>query len=290
MLRFLLEDFSKAASYFRWATTYSIIVGDLDLLFKQKLNLNMTQACVITVIASHQDGIPMTVLARESHLKSNTCTAAVKHLNEKDYVTRCSTDSDKRKVIVSLTQTGGEAFQQVMGVIKIYLDHIHEILTEEELKRLQHPVVSYSEYLKLSGFEDPFATEASCLITARFIIIAMSQRCKELGLTFNEARVLCYLEFATKGKHLSDISRELSIRQNILTLCINKLESKKLVKRSTDKDDHRAINIRMLKKGHSLAARVVENIEAYIKFNDLKMDEEPPEGIRKFLIKRINEA
>ena len=46
----------------------------------------------------------------------------------------------------------------------------------------------------------------------------------------------------------------------------------------------------MLKKGHSLAARVVENIEAYIKFNDLKMDEEPPEGIRKFLIKRINEA
>lgn len=232
----------------------------------------------------------MTDLAHESHLKSNTCTAAVKHLNEKDYVTRCSTDSDKRKVIVSLTKTGCQTFQQIVGVIKIYLDRIHEILTEEELKRLQHPVVSYSEYLKLSGFEEPFATEASCLITARFIIIAMSRCCKELGLTFNEARVLCYLEYATKGKHLSDISKELSIRQNILTLCIDKLEGKKLVKRNVDKDDHRATNIRMLKEGHRLASRVAENIERYVKTNDLKMDEEPPEGIKQFLIKRINEA
>lgn len=289
-MRFLLEDFSKAKSYFHWATAFSIIVGDLDLLFKQKLNLNMTQACVVTVIAFHQGGIPMTDLAHESHLKSNTCTAAVKHLDDKSYIRRSSTDSDKRKVIIFLTPAGDKAFQKIMGVVKIYLDHIHGILTKDELKRLQYPVVSYSEYMKLSGFEEPFATEASCLITARFIIIAMSRCCKELGLTFNEARLLCYLEYATKGKHLSDISKELSIRQNILTLCTDKLEGKKLVKRNVDKDDHRATNIRMLKEGHRLASQVAENIERYVKTNDLKMDEEPPEGIKQFLIKRINES
>lgn len=232
----------------------------------------------------------MTDLAHESHLKSNTCTAAVKHLDDKSYIRRSSTDSDKRRVIIFLTPAGDKAFQKIMGVVKIYLDHIHGILTKDELKRLQYPVVSYSEYMKLSGFEEPFATEASCLITARFIIIAMSRCCKELGLTFNEARVLCYLEYATRGKHLSDISKELSIRQNILTLCIDKLEGKKLVKRNVDKDDHRATNIRMLKEGHRLASQVAENIERYVKTNDLKMDEEPPEGIKQFLIKRINEA
>lgn len=285
-----MEEYTKAKSYFHWATAYSIIVGDLDLLFRQKLNLNMTQACVITVIASHHDGITMTDLARESHLKSNTCTAAVKHLDERGYINRCSTDSDRRKVIVSLTAEGDAAFQQILDVIKIYLDRIHKILTKEELKQLQHPVVSYSEYMSLSGFDEPFATEASCLITARFIITAMGQCCKELGLSFNEARVLCYLEYSTKCKHLSDISKELSIRQNILTLCIDKLESKKLAKRYVDKDDHRATNIRMLKEGHRLASQIVESIQRYIDSNDLKMDEEPPEGFREFLIKRINEA
>ena len=85
--------------------------------------------------------VNMSSLARKVGVTVGTLTIAINGLVRKEYVLRTRSETDRRVVLVSLTQKGEAAFRH-------HADAIHSSLTEEECKVLIKGLSSFENNLK----------------------------------------------------------------------------------------------------------------------------------------------
>ena len=77
-----------------------------------------------------------------------TLTIAINGLVRKDYVLRTRSETDRRVVLVSLTEKGESAFRHHEDFHTRIVDAIHASLTEEECRILIKGLSSFEKNLK----------------------------------------------------------------------------------------------------------------------------------------------
>ena len=92
--------------------------------------------------------VNMSSLARKVGVTVGTLTIAINGLVRKEYVLRTRSETDRRVVLVSLTQKGEAAFRHHADFHTRIVDAIHSSLTEEECKVLIKGLSSFENNLK----------------------------------------------------------------------------------------------------------------------------------------------
>ena len=101
---------------------------------------------VINAIGLHNE-VNMSSLAKKVGVTVGTLTIAINGLVRKEYVLRTRSETDRRVVLVSLTQKGEAAFRHHAD-FHTRIDAIHASLTEEECRILIKGLSSFEKNLK----------------------------------------------------------------------------------------------------------------------------------------------
>ena len=90
----------------------------------------------------------MKVVASRLDVTMATLTAAMNKLERKGFVERMRSETDRRVVLVSLTEKGESAFRHHEDFHTRIVDAIHASLTEEECRILIKGLSSFEKNLK----------------------------------------------------------------------------------------------------------------------------------------------
>ena len=109
--------------------------------FKDTLNREMsleTYYCLETV--KRCGAITMTKLAQELKVPKQQVTKLTDKLSEYQFVERVSNDQDRRSVWIRLTPKASAYLDEYYLKNKVFIHMLEELLTEEELQRLNNAV------------------------------------------------------------------------------------------------------------------------------------------------------
>lgn len=106
----------------------------------------------ILAVLSETDGITQTQLASMLHIRPQSLTSAVAHLEKEGYVERQRSENDKRELIVKLTESGREHGRVVEKLRSETAKELFSCLSEEELESIGTALNKVLEnYDKLKG-------------------------------------------------------------------------------------------------------------------------------------------
>lgn len=91
--------------------------------------------------------VNMSSLAKKVGVTVGTLTIAINGLVRKEYVTRSRSDTDRRVVLVSLTERGNAAFRHHAEFHRRIIDVIHSALNDEECCILIKGLSAFEKYL-----------------------------------------------------------------------------------------------------------------------------------------------
>jgi DNA-binding MarR family transcriptional regulator len=113
-------------------------------------------------------------------------------------------------------------------------------------------------HFKRLGMGDPEGIElmASVARTSRLMISRMEEVLSEFSLGLSRYLVLMTLQLSETGeRQLSHISRHMMVHSTTITVVIDQLERKGLVKRKGDPTDRRVILARLTKAGEAVTSK-----------------------------------
>ena len=116
--------------------------------FKDTLNREMsleTYYCLETV--KRCGAITMTKLAQELKVPKQQVTKLTDKLSEYQFVERVSNDQDRRSVWIRLTPKASAYLDEYYLKNRVFIHMLEELLTEEELQRLNNAVQVLIEIL-----------------------------------------------------------------------------------------------------------------------------------------------
>lgn len=103
------------------------------------------------------DGVPQKELAERMHIRPQSLTDALVHLEKVGYITRTRSERDRREQVVNLTESGREHSELFHKISAEVTHRIFACLTEEEkgtLALLLSKVVSDSENMRKRELKD----------------------------------------------------------------------------------------------------------------------------------------
>ena len=272
----------RARSYFNWVTVLHAEVSNLAYLFKKNIGINITQATIILILTTFEDGVKMGDLSRFLTLSPNTLTASVNMLEEYGYIKRHRSADDQRVVYIEITEAGRNLLPGIKESLDVHFKSVAKVINKDEWKFAVDAITSYQNPPLIDVYDEPLNTYAGGLIVVRNIMLKLSQRAKTYDLSLNEARILFYIACSDEVKNLSDISRKLYIRQNALTIYISRLDKDKLIKRIINNVDKRTTTISLTKKGQDIIDSIYEVIDKYLVANNLDFAVNPPAALLEF--------
>ena len=272
----------RARSYFNWVTVLHAEVSNLAYLFKKNIGINITQATIILILTTFEDGVKMGDLSRFLTLSPNTLTASVNMLEEYGYIKRHRSADDQRVVYIEITEAGRNLLPGIKESLDLHFKSVAKVINNDEWKFAVDAITSYQNPPLIDVYDEPLNTYAGGLIVVRNIMLKLSQRAKTYDLSLNEARILFYIACSDEVKNLSDISRKLYIRQNALTIYISRLDKDKLIKRIINNVDKRTTTISLTKKGQDIIDSIYEVIDKYLVANNLDFAVNPPAALLEF--------
>lgn len=133
---------------------YKLFYESEDLALKRGIKcLTHTELHIIEAIGS--EAITMNELAERLAITMGTATVAITKLGDKGFVLRTRSDSDRRKVYVSLSNKGQEALSYHNNYHKMIVSNITENIEEEDLahflktfEKILENLRTKSEFLK----------------------------------------------------------------------------------------------------------------------------------------------
>lgn len=91
--------------------------------------------------------VNMSSLAKKVGVTVGTLTIAINGLVRKEYVMRSRSNTDRRVVLVSLTERGNEAFRHHAEFHRRIVDAIHSALNDEECRIMIQGLSAFEKYL-----------------------------------------------------------------------------------------------------------------------------------------------
>jgi len=99
--------------------------------------LSLTERSTIAALDLHKELLPSELAAME-HITTQSMSQVLNNLSELGYITRTASETDKRKVIISLSPEGKSFLYQMRNERDEWLNKaLTEVLTEAEQEHLQ---------------------------------------------------------------------------------------------------------------------------------------------------------
>jgi len=99
--------------------------------------LSLTERSSLALLDQHQQLLPSELAAME-HITTQSMSQVLSHLMELGLIVRTASNTDKRKVIISLTDAGRNMLYQVRNEREEWLNKaLNEVLTVEEQEHLK---------------------------------------------------------------------------------------------------------------------------------------------------------
>lgn len=128
------------------------------LLFPKEwinLDLSMSKTEVICLLwMTRHEEVIMRDIALFLNIPLSTATGVVNRLVKNGYVDRFRSDTDRRVVVIRLTEKGQHVVEDVKATVSHYLRLVTEILTTEEATQLLHIVQKVVTHLDRKPTDD----------------------------------------------------------------------------------------------------------------------------------------
>jgi len=109
--------------------------------------LSLTERSTMSLLYQHKQLLP-SELASSEKITNQSMSQILNHLFELGYITRTASDTDKRKVLISLTDLGEKILLQVRSERDEWLAKaIRETCSEEEINLLKKMIAPLSKVL-----------------------------------------------------------------------------------------------------------------------------------------------
>jgi DNA-binding MarR family transcriptional regulator len=112
--------------------------------------LSLTERSTLSLLLSSENGMLPSELAAMEKITNQSMSQILSGFLEKDFITRISSETDKRKVIISITEKGKGIISQVLSERDEWLNEaLRETCTEEErelIKRALGPLTKLVDF------------------------------------------------------------------------------------------------------------------------------------------------
>ncbi len=113
-----------------------------------KNDLTRTQQIIIMALSINPT-LSMSQLAKKINTSNEQATRAVAQLVEKDYVSRCKSQTNKRVINISLTEKAHEFLKKTKENIHDELIKKFDIISDEEIHRFYESLIHIKQVLQL---------------------------------------------------------------------------------------------------------------------------------------------
>ena len=118
------------------------LVFTADLLVKrigtllQPLNLTSTSGLVLSMLANAETPLPPHEIASRLIISRATVTGLLDSLERRDYIRRAPHQSDRRMVLIEITEAGRQAVDEFRPLVHHHQKQWFEVLNESEQQQL----------------------------------------------------------------------------------------------------------------------------------------------------------
>lgn len=106
------------------------------------IDLKLSKTELFTMfIVDRQGEVTMGTISNKINISMSTATGIVDRLVNKEYLKRERSESDRRVVVIKLTEDGMKILGEIKNTFNYYIDTVYESLTDEEIKVLSKIVL-----------------------------------------------------------------------------------------------------------------------------------------------------
>lgn len=229
------------------------ICGLAEKIAKSAGGISITQYRILLRLYMTRGPVSMAALAEQLLLSKSAATAAVDKLEQTEAVDRTRNKKDRRIVQVRLEPQGVALIKSIDKGLADPIDNGLKALTEEQRSVLATRCVEVVSHFGLERIDgDRVRLDTAFLDTALLIRSQIVKAARSFGLSVNDYRVLYLLSNIPRETRSGQVARELLMRPSEVTVAANKLESRRLVKRSDETLDRRGSLMEITNEGFSL--------------------------------------
>ena len=235
--------------HFQWITVLISTLSDLDGLFADRGLPNTTQASVLLFLDQSSPSTRIGTLSKELSLRPNTTTASVNNLENAGMLTRSKTDSDGRGTVLSLTQEGKKAVSEIHSIFKDYFNE-----RQGTVDTLLNKAEDSAKFDSLPDYE------TYCLVfqESRKLLLELTYYIKPYSINLSALRVLAHIGLHRSRQRMIDISDDLNMHQNVLSISAKQLLKREYISRTSDSSDKRAVIIKATSRGKKVINSTVD--------------------------------
>ncbi len=112
----------------------------VGMILPQGSDLNMTELIIMKDVVDNSsfsdNSIRTSEIQRELHITKSAISQAINSLEKKGYIERKTDTADRRRIIVTLTPTGEEVFEEIKQNVNQIMEEAISRLGEENTKQL----------------------------------------------------------------------------------------------------------------------------------------------------------
>ncbi len=258
----------NARLHFQWLTILINALSEIDTNLEEEKLPNATQAGMLLLLGSYSNGVRIGHLAKELHLRPNTTTAAINILEEDSLITRLKTRDDRRGTTLVLTDAGRGALDRIYTLVEKYFDNKHEIVDA---------LIDKDSLPEEVNAGDKRAIYCLVFQEARRLVLDFTAFAKPHSVNLSSLRVLTHVGLNKARQRMIDISYDLNMHQNVLSISAKRLIDHKYIAKKVDSTDKRAIILSTLPKGRKVVKAAIEEMAALSKSSLLSLDSSIPE-------------
>lgn len=240
-------------------------------LLKRFCDMTVTEYCVLREINLAGGRVEGFDFAGFLMLKHSTISMTLSSLENKGYIKRELSSTDRRMLSVSATQKGVQAGEEATQTIHTTWEKTFWSNFDLDEERGGHRI-AYLVLTKLRGYapEEPAVPKENVNpISPEFIMFLklVPQRWSQViknsaGLSLSEYRVLFEMAEAGGSTLAADLSRRLYLDRSMISVCKDKLLKRGLLFETPDDHDRRNSKLKLTAEGKKLCTRLTDELQA----------------------------
>jgi DNA-binding MarR family transcriptional regulator len=229
--------------------------------FSEHSLVGLSQFMALDYITASSDGRLSKQIANEFNLNPSTITKIIDNLEFQGLIMRKADPSDRRIIIIVATPEARAIVESCHDAMKAVSKKMEAPLGGF-LKQVATSEAGYSDAIKADGSD---ASGAPRGLEFYRVCMLCDTRLRELlrkeGLNLTEYRILFELTDQPSGMHTTALASNLLLYTPDVTTACNHLDKKKLILRSNDPVDRRAIFVEITSDGFARFKEVQPKVE-----------------------------
>ncbi len=131
------ESHSKLSIWLSMIQSYRSLQAELGMRLKTHFALSLPQFQLLSQLAFHPEGIPMTQLAKALFMSNGNVTGLAGRLEKQGWVEFTKDKSDKRITILRFSQQGQNQYAHIREAYEIWVNELFKNLNETQAKDLR---------------------------------------------------------------------------------------------------------------------------------------------------------